>query len=123
MFAFDNGESADTRPDKNACPFAQLRRDHQSGLLHRAVGCCDCVMDKGIHFLYIFLFEPMKRIEVFNFGGDSGGKLGGIESCDCRDATARFAKAFPCLFSSRAQRRYKTNARNNDSSLLQNKTS
>jgi len=77
------------------------------------------VMDEGIHLLYVFLFEPAEGIEVFNFGGNPGGKLGGIESGNSRDTAAAFAEAFPRLFRSRAQRGYQSHAGDNDSSFLQ----
>src|ERR1051326_6605550 len=80
-------------------------------------------MDEGVHFLDIFFLEPAKRIEVFDLGGDLGGKLSGIETGDSGDATAPFAQAFPRVVSSRSQRRYQTDASDHDSSLLQNTTS
>ena len=123
MLALDNRESADSRSNKDSRPLGQFGRNHQAGLLHRVIGRCDGVMDEGIHLLDVFLFEPLQRIEVLNLSSNLGGKLGGVESGNCRDAAASFAEALPCLFGSRAQRGYQPHAGNNDSSFLQIRTS
>jgi hypothetical protein len=45
--------------------------------------------------------------------------LRGIESRNSRDTATAFAKAFPRLFRSRAERGYQSHAGDNDSSFLQ----
>ena len=120
MFALDNSKAADSGSDEYARSFREFVGDGQTGLLHGAVGCCDGVMNERVHFLEVFLFEPLKRIEVLNLRGDFGGKLCGVEPRDGRDAAASLAESLPRLFGSRPQRRDQTNAGDNDSSFLQN---
>ena len=123
MLAFDNRETADTGTDEHARTFGQLRTDRQAGLLHRALRGSDRVVDERIHLLDVFFLEPAERIEIFNFGGNPGGKLRGIKTGDGRHTAAPFAQVLPRFFGSRSQRRYQTDAGDHDSSFLQNTTS
>src|ERR1051326_5273655 len=123
MFTFDDSKSADTGTDEYACTLRQIPVNRQVRLFHRTFGGGNRVMDERVHFLDVFFLEPAERIEVFDLGGDLGGKLRGIETGDSGDAAAPFAQAFPRVFSSRSQRRYQTDARDRKSTLLQNTTS
>ena len=95
----------------------------KSGLLHRTFRGRDRIVDEGVHFLDVFLFKPAERIEVFDFGGNLGGKLRGIKTGDRCNAAASFAKAFPRFFGPCSQRGNQSHAGDNNSSLLQITTS
>src|SRR5262249_37310777 len=92
-------------------------------LFHRTFRGGDRIVDEGVHLLDVFFVEPAERIEVFNFAGDLGGKLSGIEAGDLGNTAACFAEAIPGIFSPRPQRRYQPDAGDHNSSFLQNKTS
>jgi len=76
-------------------------------------------VDEQIHLFDVFFVKPLERIEVFDFSGNPGGKLRGVETGNHRNAAASFAQAVPCLFSARPQRGYQTHAGDHNSSLLQ----
>jgi len=80
-------------------------------------------VDEQIHLFDVFFVKPLERIEVFDFSGNPGGKLRGVETGNHRNAAASFAQAVPCLFSARPQRGYQPDAGDHNSSFLQNQTS
>src|SRR5207253_1283672 len=109
-------ESADTRSNKNAGPLGQLGRDRQCRLLHRVIGGSDGVVDECIHLLDVLFFKPAEWIEILNFGGDPGGKLGGIKTGNRRDAAASLTETFPRLLPPRTQRSNQPHAGDHNSS-------
>ena len=71
MISLDGRETSKTGPDKNPHTLGVGIVDHQSGIVHGQLGGSDCVVDKEIHLLDLFLFDVILGIEIPDLAGNS----------------------------------------------------
>src|SRR5262249_47329779 len=74
VFAFDNGESADSRSDDDSDSFTLRFVNVKSCVLQCKACRRERKMDEGIHFLDLFLLDKESRIKSLHFARDRSWK-------------------------------------------------
>src|SRR5262249_19200970 len=114
VLALDGTEAADAGRDEHAHTRRQLRRDSQTGIVHREVRRGERVLDKGVDFLDVLLLDELQRVEAVPPAGNLAGELGGGEARDPADAAAPRAERLPVGFGADAERRNQPDSRDDD---------
>ena len=104
VLALDDVESADTRADMHADVFRVLRRDLQAGHAHGFFRRRHRQVNEAAHLLYFFFLDEIQRVEIFDFGRDLAGVLGGVKLSDPADAAFARQQVPPDLISFVADR-------------------
>src|ERR1017187_2627448 len=95
VFAFDDVEPSDPRPDVNADPLVVLRSNLQFRHFHRFLRGRDRDMNEASHFLDFFFFDEVQRVEVLDLGGNLAGKSSRVETGDAPDAALACKQGLP----------------------------
>src|SRR5262249_60477647 len=76
--------------NNSACAPPHPGPDSQPRLFHCTFRRRNGIVDERIHLLDIFFFEPSKRIEVLDLGGNLSGKLCSVKTRNPGDPAASF---------------------------------
>ena len=117
MFALDDVEPADAGADVNAGGVGNFRRDFRAGHLDGEIRSCHGQLNEPAGFLQFFFFNPIQRIEIADFSGDTAIKSGGIKMGDGANAALAGEQIAPDLFGPDAASADQPNACNDNSAI------
>src|SRR5258706_1547249 len=80
-------------------------------MLHRGIRSGQGQLDEAAHFFQFFFLNPLERIEVFYFAGNSAVERGSIELGDWPNAADTGYEVFPTLVRANTQRADQPNSR------------
>src|SRR5712692_11202360 len=117
VFALDGPEIADAAADVGADAFRDVVANLQSAIVDGLLRSSDGVMNERAHFARFFLFNVVQRIEILYFAREAGRKPGGVELLDKVGTTPPFQQCRPGGLDRVSNRRYQTEARNDDATI------
>ena len=111
MFAFNDVEPADAGGYVDAYRVSNGWRDLQTCHAQGKIGGRHGELDEAAHLFQLFFGDPVQRVEIADFSGNTAVEQGGIELRDRTDATGAGQKSFPHLVGPDAQGTNQTDTR------------
>src|SRR5208282_958350 len=104
----DGAQAADADADQHADLVGIVVGDFEPGLAHRLFGGRDRILDEGVHFFDVALFDPVFRIEILHLAGDPGGKFRGVKARNRPNTGPPRHQGFPVLVHSNSERSHQS---------------
>ena len=113
----DGAQAADSYANQHADVIGIVLGDLEPRLAHRLLGRRNGILDEGIHFFDVALFDPVLRIEIPHLAGDAGREFRGVEARNQANTGSPRHQGVPVFLHSNSERRYQTDSGDHHAAL------